>query len=99
MDIMGADFYNVLKMVHDRLKCNAVPIQLPIGAEETFRGIVDLVKMFFLARAGSLCSSEWVQKQVVAAEVMVIPRSCSCAIQSIWAVPSWVSPILCVLPV
>ncbi len=45
MDIMGADFYNVLKMVHDRLKCNAVPIQLPIGAEETFRGIVDLVKM------------------------------------------------------
>ncbi len=45
MDIMGADFYNVLKMVHDRLKCNAVPIQLPIGVEETFRGIVDLVKM------------------------------------------------------
>ncbi|MCI8653326.1 MAG: elongation factor G [Angelakisella sp.] len=45
MDIMGADFYNVLKMVHDRLKCNAVPIQLPIGAEETFRGIIDLVKM------------------------------------------------------
>ena len=45
MDIMGADFFNVLKMVHDRLKCNAVPIQLPIGAEETFRGIIDLVKM------------------------------------------------------
>ena len=45
MDIMGADFYNVLKMVHDRLKCNAVPIQLPIGSEETFRGIIDLVKM------------------------------------------------------
>ena len=45
MDIMGADFYNVLRMVHDRLKCNAVPIQLPIGAEETFRGIIDLVKM------------------------------------------------------
>ena len=45
MDIMGADFFRVLQMVHDRLKCNAVPIQLPIGAEETFRGIVDLVEM------------------------------------------------------
>ena len=45
MDIMGADFYNVLNMVHDRLKCNAVPIQLPIGKEESFRGIVDLVEM------------------------------------------------------
>ena len=45
MDIMGADFFNVLKMVHDRLKCNAVPIQLPIGAEEDFRGIIDLVEM------------------------------------------------------
>ena len=45
MDIMRADFYNVLNMVHDRLKCNAVPIQLPIGKEESFRGIVDLVEM------------------------------------------------------
>ena len=45
MDIMGADFYNVLDMIETRLKCNAVPIQLPIGAEETFRGIVDLVEM------------------------------------------------------
>ena len=45
MDIMGADFYNVLNMIHDRLKCNAVPIQLPIGAEAEFRGIVDLVEM------------------------------------------------------
>ncbi len=45
MDIMGADFYNVLQMVHDRLKCNAVPIQLPIGSESTFRGIIDLVEM------------------------------------------------------
>ena len=45
MDIMGADFYNVLDMVHERLKCNAVPIQLPIGKEESFRGIVDLVEM------------------------------------------------------
>ena len=45
MDIMGADFYHVLDMIHDRLKCNAVPIQLPIGSEETFKGIVDLVEM------------------------------------------------------
>nr|WP_325302903.1 elongation factor G [uncultured Dysosmobacter sp.] len=45
MDIMGADFYNVLRMVEDRLKCNAVPIQLPIGAEDTFRGIIDLIEM------------------------------------------------------
>ena len=45
MDIMGADFYHVLEMVHDRLKCNAVPIQLPIGKEESFKGIIDLVDM------------------------------------------------------
>ncbi len=45
MDIMGADFYNVLHMMHDRLKCNAVPVQLPIGAEADFKGVVDLVKM------------------------------------------------------
>ena len=45
MDIMGADFYNVVKMMKDRLKCNAVPIQLPIGSEDTFKGIVDLVEM------------------------------------------------------
>ena len=45
MDIMGADFYNVVGMMKDRLKCNAVPIQLPIGAEETFRGVIDLVEM------------------------------------------------------
>ncbi len=45
MDIMGADFYNVVNMMLDRLKCNAVPIQLPIGYEETFKGIVDLVEM------------------------------------------------------
>ena len=43
MDIMGADFYRVIDMMKTRLKCNAVPIQLPIGKEETFRGIVDLV--------------------------------------------------------
>ncbi|MBP7249787.1 MAG: elongation factor G, partial [Selenomonas sp.] len=45
MDITGADFYNVVKMMHERLQANAVPIQLPIGAEDTFKGIVDLIKM------------------------------------------------------
>ena len=45
MDIMGADFYNVVAMMKDRLNCNAVPIQLPIGSENLFRGIIDLVRM------------------------------------------------------
>ena len=45
MDIMGADFFHVLDMVYDRLKANAVPIQLPIGSEDDFRGIIDLVEM------------------------------------------------------
>ena len=45
MDIMGADFYRVVGMMHDRLKCNAVPIQLPIGAEDDFVGVIDLMKM------------------------------------------------------
>lgn len=45
MDIMGADFYRVVQMMKDRLKCNAVPIQLPIGAEDDFKGIIDLIKM------------------------------------------------------
>ena len=45
MDIMGANFYNVIDMMKDRLKCNAVPIQLPIGAESDFKGIIDLVEM------------------------------------------------------
>ena len=45
MDILGADFYNVLRMIDDRLRCNAVPIQLPIGKESEFRGIIDLVEM------------------------------------------------------
>ena len=44
MDIMGADFYHVLDMIKDRFNCNAVPIQLPIGSEDTFRGIVDLIQ-------------------------------------------------------
>ncbi|MCL2401181.1 MAG: elongation factor G [Oscillospiraceae bacterium] len=45
MDIVGADFFNVVQMVHDRLKANAVPIQLPIGTEADFKGIIDLVEM------------------------------------------------------
>ncbi len=45
MDIMGANFYRVVEMMRDRLKCNAVPIQLPIGAEDEFKGIIDLVEM------------------------------------------------------
>ncbi len=45
MDIMGADFYNVMNMLHERLKCNAVAIQLPIGAEDDFKGLIDLLEM------------------------------------------------------
>ena len=45
MDIMGADFYNVVDMMHTRLHCNALPIQLPIGSETFFKGLVDLVEM------------------------------------------------------
>jgi len=45
MDITGADFFRVLNMIHERLKCNAVPVQLPIGVEADFRGVIDLVKM------------------------------------------------------
>ena len=45
MDIMGADFYRVVQMMKDRLKCNAVPIQLPVGKEDTFKGIIDLIDM------------------------------------------------------
>ena len=45
MDTMGADFYNVISMMLDRLKCNAVPIQIPVGVEDTFRGLIDLVDM------------------------------------------------------
>ncbi len=45
MDTLGADFYHVIDMMHERLKCNAVAIQLPIGAEDTFRGLIDLLEM------------------------------------------------------
>ena len=54
MDIMGADFYNVVQMMEERLKCNAIPIQLPIGAEDTFKGIIDLVKMEAIIYADDL---------------------------------------------
>ena len=55
MDIMGADFYNVLRMIDERLKCNAVPIQLPIGKEAEFRGIIDLVEMNAYVYYDELC--------------------------------------------
>ncbi len=45
MDILGADFFNVVQMMKDRLQCNAVPIQLPIGKEDSFKGLIDLVEM------------------------------------------------------
>ena len=45
MDILGADFYNVVKMMRERLQCNAVPIQIPIGSEDSFKGVVDLLEM------------------------------------------------------
>ena len=45
MDIMGADFYRVVNMMRERLKCNAVPIQLPIGSESSFKGLIDLIEM------------------------------------------------------
>jgi elongation factor G len=45
MDIVGADFFKVIGMMKDRLKANAVPVQLPIGAEDSFKGIIDLVEM------------------------------------------------------
>ena len=47
MDIMGADFYNVVDMMKDRLKCNAIPIQLPIGAEDDFKGLIESHSMMF----------------------------------------------------
>ena len=67
MDIMGADFYHVLDMVHDRLKCNAVPIQLPIGSEESFKGIVDLVNMdsFTMMILARICASNRFRKTCV----------------------------------
>ena len=59
MDIIGADFYNVVQMMKDRLNANAVPIQLPIGFEDTFQGMVDLIKM----KAIVLQTTLWVQKK------------------------------------
>ena len=68
MDIMGADFYNVLNMMHDRLKCNAVPVQLPIGSESEFRGVIDLVKMkaiVFYDDLGKDCREEDIPADMV----------------------------------
>jgi len=68
MDIMGANFYNVLNMMHDRLKCNAVPVQLPIGAESDFCGVVDLVKMkaiVFYDDMGKDCREEEIPEDMV----------------------------------
>ena len=45
MDTMGADFYRCVQMLHDRLHANGVPIQLPVGQEDTFKGIIDLIDM------------------------------------------------------
>ena len=61
MDITGADFYRVVSMMKERLKCNAVPIQLPIGSEDSFRGIIDLIKMkayFYLDDKGQRIDEE-----------------------------------------
>ncbi|MGI6668670.1 MAG: elongation factor G [Acetivibrionales bacterium] len=68
MDIMGADFFNVIQMMKDRLKANAVPIQLPIGKEDNFRGIVDLVEkkaVFYLDDLGKVLDEEPVPDDMV----------------------------------
>ena len=68
MDIMGADFFNVVNMMKDRLKCNAVPIQLPIGVEDTFRGIIDLVTMRAEVYYDDLCKD--VRDEDIPADMM-----------------------------
>ncbi|MDR2525804.1 MAG: elongation factor G [Oscillospiraceae bacterium] len=68
MDIMGADFFNVLGMLRERLKCNAVPIQLPIGAEDAFRGIIDLVEMNAVIYEGE--KGEIVRVEEIPAELL-----------------------------
>ena len=68
MDIMGADFYNCIQMMKDRLKANAVPIQLPIGKEENFKGIVDLVTMkaiYYLDDLGTVLDEEPIPEDMV----------------------------------
>ncbi len=68
MDIMGADFYHVLDMMQDRLKCNAVPVQLPIGSEADFKGVVDLIKMkaiVFYDDLGKDCREEEIPADMV----------------------------------
>ncbi len=68
MDIMGADFYNCVQMMKDRLKANAVPIQLPIGKEENFKGLVDLITMkavYYLDDLGTVADEEPVPEDMV----------------------------------
>jgi elongation factor G len=68
MDIMGADFFNCVQMMKDRLKANAVPIQLPIGREETFKGIVDLVTMkaiYYTDDLGTVLDEEPIPEDMV----------------------------------
>ena len=68
MDIMGADFFNCIQMMKDRLKANAVPIQLPIGKEDNFRGIVDLVTMrasYYMDDMGKVVEEEAIPEDMV----------------------------------
>ena len=91
MDIMGANFYNVLNMMHERLKCNAVPIQLPIGAESDFRGVVDLIRMkayVFYDELGKDVREEEIPEDL--AEHRNTTRSCSIP-SPIRTTPSWSS--------
>ena len=68
MDIMGADFYNVVHMMKDRLKCNAVPVQIPIGSEDDFKGLIDLIEMKAYVYYDDLGQDE--RKEDIPAELM-----------------------------
>ncbi len=72
MDIMGADFFNVVQMMKDRLHCNAVPIQLPIGAEDTFKGLIDLVEMVAYVYYDDLGKDE--RKEEIPADMLEIAQ-------------------------
>ena len=68
MDILGADFFNCIQMMKDRLKANAVPIQLPIGKEENFKGIIDLVTMkaiYYLDDLGTVLDEEPIPEDMI----------------------------------
>ena len=66
MDITGADFYNVVQMMKDRLNANAVPIQLPIGFEDTFQGMVDLIKMKAIVWDSDSLGATYSEKEIPA---------------------------------